>query len=95
MAETQNKPIVTPRMMKNQSTLSIEAQVAVKALVTLKINGFDIPDDLEYALIWWCREALEPWKGVLSGLGKEPEKITKLKTTKKNGIQKPVSILDD
>lgn len=51
---------------KDATSASIEAQVAVKGLVDLKIAGFEIPSDLEYAMWWWMREALKDHLGVLN-----------------------------
>ena len=45
--------------------LSIEQQVAVKALVELRIHNIELPTDLNWAVEWWCREKLQPYLGLV------------------------------
>lgn len=44
---------------KNPRDTSIEAQVAVKAVVDLEVSGRDIPDDIHEMCLSWIRKALE------------------------------------
>jgi len=42
-------------------------QTAIKCLVELKVAGFEIPKDLDYAIWWWMRKSLEGFLGVMDG----------------------------
>ncbi len=56
---------------------SIEAQVAVYSLTERMVAKLEVPEDLQYAVDWWCRNALKDYLGVQSGLGVKQPTIKK------------------